>query len=141
MAPTPSSSADLPLFAVICRTILIPFSERRLRSIRRNNNNHTQRNARYHTHTSTTRARARTFPAQVDGPSHFLAPAGGGDRRRPSGATALKRGLLGLAGWRVVSVPHWEWDACAGPASQREYLRGRLQEPAADWPAGSTAGV
>ena len=45
-----------------------------------------------------TRARARAFPAQVDGPRHFLAPAGGGGRRRPSGATALKRGAAGAGG-------------------------------------------
>jgi hypothetical protein len=60
-------------------------------------------------------------PSQVDGPWHFVALAGGG--RRPNGATLLKRRLLGRVGWRVVSVPHWEWEACAGPADQAEYLR------------------
>ena len=65
---------------------------------------------------------------QVDGPSHFVALAGGG--RRPNGATRLKRRLLGRAGWRVVSVPHWEWAACAGPAEQAAYLRRLLRGPA-----------
>ena len=55
-----------------------------------------------------------------------MAPAAGG--RRPNGATLLKRRLLRRVGWRVVSVPYWEWDACAGPAEQAAYLR-RLLEP------------
>ena len=66
---------------------------------------------------------------QVDGPSHFIAAAGGG--RRASGATALKRRLLARAGWRVVSVAHWEWEACAAPPQQRDYLRRLLQAPPA----------
>ena len=70
---------------------------------------------------------------QVDGPHHFIRAAGGG--RRPNGATLLKRGLLRRAGWRVVAVPHWEWEACAGAAEQQAYLRRRLSEP----PAGPTA--
>jgi hypothetical protein len=65
---------------------------------------------------------------QVDGPSHFVALAGGG--WRPNGATQLKRRLLGRVGWRVVSVPYWEWDACAGPAEQAAYLRRLLPGPA-----------
>jgi hypothetical protein len=59
--------------------------------------------------------------SQVDGPVHFVAMEGGG--WRPNGATLLKRRLLGRAGWRVVSVPYWEWDACAGPAEQEACLR------------------
>ena len=65
------------------------------------------------------------FPPQVDGPSHFIAAAGGG--RRPCGATALKRRLLARAGWRVVPVPHWEWEACAAPPQRRDCLRRLLQ--------------
>jgi hypothetical protein len=62
----------------------------------------------------------------VDGPSHFVVLPGGG--RRPNGATLLKRRLLGRAGLRVVSVPYWEWDACAGPAEQAACLRRLLLE-------------
>jgi len=45
---------------------------------------------------------------EVDGPSHF---AGGAEGRYPTGATLLKRRQLQHLGWRLVSVPYWEWDA------------------------------
>ena len=45
---------------------------------------------------------------EVDGPSHFLLPDGRGVRR-PNGPTLLKRRLLTAAGWRVISVPFYEW--------------------------------
>ena len=61
---------------------------------------------------------------EVDGSMHFVGLAGSG--RRKSGATALKRRLLERAGWRVVDVPFWEWDAFWGPEKQAEYLRRRL---------------
>jgi hypothetical protein len=64
-------------------------------------------------------------PSQVDGPSHFVNLAGGG--RRHNGATRLKRRLLERAGYRVVSVLYWEWDACAGPAEQTACMRRLLQ--------------
>ncbi len=41
---------------------------------------------------------------EVDGPSHFV----GGE---PTGTTLLKRRQLRHLGWRLVSVPYWEWDA------------------------------
>ena len=44
---------------------------------------------------------------EVDGPSHFLEPDGRGP---PNGHTLLKRRLLRAAGWRLVSVPFYEWD-------------------------------
>ncbi len=59
--------------------------------------------------------------SQVDGPLHFVAMAGGG--WRPNGATLLKRRLLGLVGWSVVSMPYWQWRACAGSEEQKERLR------------------
>jgi len=67
---------------------------------------------------------------EVDGPSHFayatpVAPSMGEEtqmsgaadggtavfRRVPLGATAMKRRHLVRAGYTVVSVPFWEWDA------------------------------
>ena len=39
---------------------------------------------------------------EVDGPSHFVG-------REPTGATLLKRRQLRHFGWRLVSVPYWEW--------------------------------
>ena len=68
---------------------------------------------------------------EVDGPSHFLGADGRGP---PNGHTLLKRRLLRAAGWRLVSVPFYEWndlsarrpgddDAAVG-RRQREYLEG-----------------
>jgi len=37
--------------------------------------------------------------------------AGGAKGRYPIGATLLKRRQLQHLGWRLVSVPHWEWYA------------------------------
>ena len=64
--------------------------------------------------------------SQVNGPTHYVAVAGGG--WRPNGATAMKQRLLGRAGWRVVSVPYWEWQECAGPGEQEGYLHQLLCE-------------
>jgi hypothetical protein len=63
---------------------------------------------------------------EVDGPKHFVAKAGGGGGWRPNGSTLLKRRLLAQAGWRVVSLPFWELDSCAGQEAQAAYLRRRL---------------
>ena len=46
---------------------------------------------------------------EVDGPSHFLEPDDRG-HRPANGPTLLKRRLLRAAGWRLVSVPFYEWD-------------------------------
>ena len=59
----------------------------------------------------------------------FTAGQALGEGRRENGATRLKRRLLERAGWRVVSVRHWEWEAATragGPAGQRAYLEGLL---------------
>jgi len=40
---------------------------------------------------------------EVDGPSHFVG-------REPTASTLLKRRQLRHFGWRLVSVPYWEWD-------------------------------
>jgi len=41
---------------------------------------------------------------EVDGPYHYLS-----NSEMPNGSTLLKRRLLDKLGYRVVSVPHWEW--------------------------------
>ena len=46
----------------------------------------------------------REVAVEVDGPSHFFG-------RTPTGATALKRRQLRAAGWALLPVPHWEWNA------------------------------
>ena len=57
----------------------------------------------------------------VDGPSHFLLPDGRGVRK-PNGPTLLKRRLLAAAGWRVISVPFYEWNGFATANGQQTYL-------------------
>ena len=63
---------------------------------------------------------------EVDGPSHFKG-------REPNSATLLKRRQLRHLGWRLVSVPYWEWDEVVA-SSQRanEYLASLLT----DWRTG-----
>ena len=58
---------------------------------------------------------------EVDGPTHFLLPDGRGVRK-PNGPTLLKRRLLRAAGWRVISVPFYEWDGFATANGQQTYL-------------------
>ena len=41
---------------------------------------------------------------EVDGPSHFI-----GRSHQPTGATLLKHRQLRDFGWRLESVPYWEW--------------------------------
>ena len=42
---------------------------------------------------------------EVDGPSHFI-----GRSQQPAGATLLKHRQLRYLGWRLESVPYWEWN-------------------------------
>jgi hypothetical protein len=53
---------------------------------------------------------------EVDGPSHFAL-------REPNGATLLKRRQMRHLGWRLVSVPYWEWDAAQ---NRSDYLSSAL---------------
>ena len=72
----------------------------------------------------------REVAVEVDGPSHFLGGEGG---RTPNGATTLKRRQLRAAGWPLLPVPYWEWEAIRDDAAgRREYLlRGLRREVAA----------
>ncbi|EOD36009.1 hypothetical protein EMIHUDRAFT_226842 [Emiliania huxleyi CCMP1516] len=58
---------------------------------------------------------------EVDGPSHFLLPDGWGVRK-PNGPTLLKRRLLAAAGWRVISVPFYEWGRFTTANDRQTYL-------------------
>jgi len=70
---------------------------------------------------------------EVDGPSHFHG-------RTPTGATALKRRQLRAAGWALLPVPYWEWDALgSNKAAKQEYLRVALQEASSAFAAFSVA--
>jgi hypothetical protein len=53
---------------------------------------------------------------EVDGPSHY------DDERRLRPASEMIRRHLALAGWAVLGVPYWEWDALKGQARKAEYL-------------------
>ncbi len=72
----------------------------------------------------------RKVVLEVDGPSHFLEAYVRKDLAKPSGlretgATFLKHRQLKRAGWTVVQVPYWEWDALTR-AQQAPYLRDKL---------------
>ena len=75
-----------------------------------------------------TTADGRKVGVEVDGPWHFV-----GTSRTPNGATLLKRRQLRAAGWALLPVPYWEWDALRMPGDadaqrlrQREYLTRKL---------------
>ena len=75
---------------------------------------------------------------EVDGPSSFamggtVAPAGQAANkdvepaeRMPLGKTLLKRNLVEAQGWRVVSVPYWEWESLSTDENRDRYLGDRL---------------
>ena len=63
----------------------------------------------------------REVAVEVDGPSHFIG-------RTPTGATVLKRRQLRAAGWALLPVPYWDWDALRGKAAKQKYLRAQLEE-------------
>ena len=63
----------------------------------------------------------REVAIEVDGPSHFV-----GRTHAPTGATALKRRQLRAAGWALVPVPYWQWNALDA-TGQRELLLRELR--------------
>ena len=60
---------------------------------------------------------------EVDGPTHFLHFEDG--TREHNGATAYKHRLLRALGWRVVSIPYYEYQPLHS-AQQSEYVRAKL---------------
>ena len=62
----------------------------------------------------------REVAVEVDGPSHFFGQI-------PTGATALKRRQLRAAGWALLPVPYWEWNALGkSPEAKEAYLLAAL---------------
>jgi len=59
---------------------------------------------------------------EPEGPARFT----GTEPRRPLGSTLLRRRLLRLAGWEVVSVPFFEWDRLFGDEEKADYLGRRI---------------
>ena len=57
--------------------------------------------------------------------------------QQPQGKTLLKRRQLQAAGWRLMGVPYWEWDACRRDrAEQCALLSARLDEAVPGWQSG-----
>ncbi|EOD04367.1 hypothetical protein EMIHUDRAFT_221151 [Emiliania huxleyi CCMP1516] len=73
---------------------------------------------------------------EVDGPSHFLLPDSQGVRA-PNGPTKLKRRLLAAAGWRVISVPFYEWDGLNTADERQAYLERAVGSLGPDYEADS----
>ncbi|EOD40070.1 hypothetical protein EMIHUDRAFT_460378 [Emiliania huxleyi CCMP1516] len=84
--------------------------------------------------------RGARVAVEVDGPSHYAAAsatASAAQHRAPSSATLLKRRQLRSFGWRLVSIPYFEWDqlhAAKGSTAelQRRYLAAALDEAVAE---------
>ncbi|KAK4485053.1 hypothetical protein RD792_007661 [Penstemon davidsonii] len=55
---------------------------------------------------------------EIDGPTHFSRNSG-----VPLWHTMLKRRFISAAGWKLVSVPHQEWEELNGEFEQLDYLR------------------
>ena len=47
-----------------------------------------------------------------------------------AGATECRRKLLAARGWRVISVPYFDWSTKSGAEQQQAYLRSLLPEDA-----------
>jgi len=93
---------------------------------------------------------ARGICVEVDGPSHFVRiqqeragdvnlshgalavppPVASGEGLVLDGPSLLKHRQLRAAGFRVLSLPFWEWDAVAtaSPKDRQEWLQARLLE-------------
>ena len=59
--------------------------------------------------------------------------------RTPTGATVLKRRQLRAAGWPLLPVPFWEWDALKTKAQRHEYLLLGLARAVLATPSGAGA--
>ena len=84
---------------------------------------------------------------EVEGPHRYVGGGRGGGVRthQPRGFTLLKRRQLRAAGWKLLLVPYWEWDALkvkpehkgeevtSWQLSQREYLSERLEQIVPGW--------
>ena len=64
---------------------------------------------------------------EVDGPSHYLYQGFESQPRIPNGATIMKRRHLALLGYRVVSVPYWEWDELKNVQARKMYMQDKLE--------------
>ena len=63
----------------------------------------------------------RRIALEFDGPSHFTT-----NTLEPLGHTRLRDQLLSAMGWRVVSVPFFEWDRLHQAEQRDAYVEHRL---------------
>eukprot|EP00123_Amoebidium_parasiticum_P006867 comp17711_c1_seq1/m.17612 comp17711_c1_seq1/g.17612 ORF comp17711_c1_seq1/g.17612 comp17711_c1_seq1/m.17612 type:complete len:1006 (-) comp17711_c1_seq1:487-3504(-) len=61
---------------------------------------------------------------EANGPVRYAAT---GTKRHMMGSTFLKQRLLNESGWRVASVPWWEWEILETPERKMAYLRRRVE--------------
>ena len=57
---------------------------------------------------------------EVDGPKHYLSTG------EPSGTTLLRNRVLRSAGWRVVSIPWFEWRALKSMDEKKAYIKRKI---------------
>ncbi len=63
----------------------------------------------------------RRIAIEFDGPSHFTR-----NTLEPLGHTRLRDRLLSAMGWRVVSIPFFEWDRLHRPEQMHSYVEHRV---------------
>eukprot|EP00808_Paulinella_micropora_P009467 g9372.t1 len=71
---------------------------------------------------------AHKLVIEVDGPTHFVTATLASSRPRYNNITLCKQRLLRAMGWRVVSVPFFEWDAL-GTSERGSYMRRKCASP------------
>jgi very-short-patch-repair endonuclease len=65
----------------------------------------------------------RHVALEFDGPSHFTR-----NTLEPLGHTRLRDRLLSAMGWRVLSIPFFEWDRLHQPEHMDAYVKERLSQ-------------
>jgi|GEM_PF-6718963 len=61
---------------------------------------------------------------EADGPTHFARDERG--KSFPTGKTLFKKNLIQSAGYRVISIPYWEWSKQRNNQQRCKYLTGLL---------------
>ena len=65
----------------------------------------------------------RRIALEFDGPSHFTR-----NTLEPLGHTRLRDRLLSAMGWRVVSIPFFEWERLHRPEQMDSYVEHRVYQ-------------
>ena len=62
----------------------------------------------------------QSIAIEVDGPTHYLSTG------EPTGTTLLCNRVLRSAGWRVVSIPWFEWRALKSMDEKKAYIKRKI---------------